>query len=69
MPVLSCVILPQDQVDPVVGTCLKAWHGFSPRLPRRLVETNGRTNEPLKAPLICPMALLEIQDGGEADKG
>lgn len=51
----------------MVCACLKAWHGFAPRLPLRLVETNGQTNEPLKASLICPMALLENQDGGVAE--
>lgn len=33
----------------------------------RLVKTNGQANEPPKAPLICPMALLESQDGGVAE--
>lgn len=36
-----CLSIPKEQVDSVVDTCLKAWHGFVSHLPLKSVEDDG----------------------------
>lgn len=64
----SWIILPKERLDPAVCVWLKSRKGFGSQLQLWFAETNGWANEPLKASLICPMALLESQDG-EATEG
>lgn len=64
----SWIFLPQERLDPAVCVWLKSWKRFGSPLQLWFAETNGWANEPLKASLICPMALLESQDG-EATEG
>lgn len=58
----------QTKASNAVCVWLKSWKRFGSSLQLWFAETNGWANEPLKASLICPMALLESQDG-EATEG
>lgn len=69
MPVLagcrwgSWIILPRERLDPAVCVWLKLRWRLGSLLQLWFAQTSGWANEPLKASLICPMALLERQDG------
>lgn len=48
------MLLPQEHVDSVAFSGFKARCRLAPRLPLKLAETDGQTNEPLKSHGYAP---------------